>query len=179
MQRQIVMRTSGPIATLFSPLIFLSGGTGMVTSALAGHENMPRKNELGAMHRRTSRAALLALLASLTLTTWPQQTPTDLTNESIEDLMNIQVTSVSKTEQNLSQAASAVFVITPDDIRRSGAINIPDLLRMVPGLDVARINANTWAVSARGFNARYSNELLVLMDGRTTRQLLGVSTGMF
>jgi iron complex outermembrane recepter protein len=127
---------------------------------------MPRKNELaGGVRRHTAPA--VALLASLTLTAWPQQKPTDLTNESIEDLMNIQVTSVSKTEQNLSQAASAVFVITPGDIRRSGAINIPDLLRMVPGLDVARVNANTWAVSARGFNARFSNELLVLMDGRT------------
>ena len=144
------------------------GGTGPVTSAFAGHENMPRKNEpAGAVRRRTAPAALLALLASLTLTAWPQQKPTDLTNESIEDLMNIQVTSVSKTGQKLSQAASAVFVITPDAIRRSDATNIPDLLRMVPGLDVARINANTWAVSARGFNARFSNELLVLMDGRT------------
>jgi iron complex outermembrane receptor protein len=129
---------------------------------------MPRKNEpAGAVRRRTARAALLALLASLTPTAWPQQKPTDLTNESIEDLMNIQVTSVSKTEQKLSRAASAIFVITPDDIRRSDATNIPDLLRMVPGLDVARINANTWAVSARGFNARFGNELLVLMDGRT------------
>jgi iron complex outermembrane recepter protein len=60
-----------------------------------------------------------------------------------------------------------VFVITADAIRRSGATNIPDLLRMVPGVDVARINANTWAVSVRGFNARFSSELLVLMDGRT------------
>jgi iron complex outermembrane receptor protein len=133
-----------------------------------GHENMARKSGLaGAVLRRTARAALLALLASLMLTAWPQQKSTDLTNESIEDLMNIQVTSVSKTEQNLSQAASAVFVITPDDIRHSDATNIPELLRMVPGLDVARINANTWAVSTRGFNARFSSELLVLMDGRT------------
>jgi iron complex outermembrane recepter protein len=81
--------------------------------------------------------------------------------------MTVQVTSVSKTEQSLSQAASAVFVITPDAIRRSGAKNISDLLRMVPGMDVARINANTWAVNVRGFNARFSNELLALIDGRT------------
>jgi iron complex outermembrane receptor protein len=128
---------------------------------------MPRKNEIAGAVRRRTAPTHLVLLASLTLTAWPQQKATDLTNESIEDLMNIQVTSVSKTEQKLSQAASAVFVITPDDIRRSDATNIPDLLRMVPGLDVARINANTWAVSARGFNARFSNELLVLMDGRT------------
>jgi iron complex outermembrane recepter protein len=113
------------------------------------------------------RTALLIILASLTFPASPQQKQADLTGLSIEDLMTIQVTSVSKTEQSLSQAASAVFVITPDAIRRSGAKNIPDLLRMVPGIDVARINANTWAVSVRGFNARFSNELLVLMDGRT------------
>jgi iron complex outermembrane receptor protein len=81
--------------------------------------------------------------------------------------MNIQVTSVSKTQQALSQAASAIFVITPEDILRSGAANIPDLLRMVPGIDVAQINANTWAVTSRGFNGRFSNALLVLVDGRT------------
>jgi iron complex outermembrane recepter protein len=113
------------------------------------------------------RAVLLALVASFTLAASAQQKQKDLTNLSIEDLMNFRVTSVSKTEQVLSQAASAIFVITPEAIRRSGANNIPDLLRMVPGLDVARINANTWAISARGFNARLSNELLVLMDGRT------------
>ena len=80
--------------------------------------------------------------------------------------MNIQVTSVSKTEQTLSNTASAVFVISQEDIRRSGATNIPDLLRMVPGMDVAQINSNTWAITARGFNARFGNELLVLVDGR-------------
>jgi iron complex outermembrane recepter protein len=119
------------------------------------------------VRRRTSRAVLLVLLASLPLTAWPGQKPADLANESIEDLMNIRVTSVSKTVQTLSRAASAVFVITPDAIRRSGATNIPDLLRMVPGVDVARINAHTWAVTVRGFNGRFSNELLVLMDGRS------------
>jgi iron complex outermembrane receptor protein len=113
------------------------------------------------------RAVLLSLVVSLASPAWTEQKQKDLTNLSIEDLMNFQVTSVSKKEESLSQAASAIFVITPEAIRHSGANNIPDLLRMVPGLDVARINANTWAVSARGFNARYSSELLVLMDGRT------------
>ena len=90
----------------------------------------------------------------------------DLSLVPIEDLMNIEVTSVSKKEQKMSQAAAAIFVITPEDIRRSGAKNIPDLLRMVPGMDVSQINANTWAVSARGFNDQFSNKLLVLIDGR-------------
>ena len=90
----------------------------------------------------------------------------DLTDRSLEDLMNIQVTSVSKTVQTLSRTASAIFVINGEDIRRSGATNIPDLLRMVPGVDVAQIGANTWAISARGLNGRFSNKLLVLVDGR-------------
>ena len=85
---------------------------------------------------------------------------------SIDDLMNVHVTSVSKEEQKMSHVAAAVFVIGQEDIRRSGATNIPDLLRMVPGLDVAQINANTWAISARGFNSQFANKLLVLVDGR-------------
>ncbi len=106
--------------------------------------------------------------ALLTLSGLPPlsaQTP-DLTQKSLEDLMNIQVTSVSKREQTTSQAAAAVFVISREDIRRSGALNIPDLLRMVPGLDVAQIDASKWAISARGFNGQYSDLLLVMVDGR-------------
>ena len=67
----------------------------------------------------------------------------DLTQVSIENLMEMEVTSVSKKEQKLSQVAAAIFVITQEEIRHSGATNIPDVLRMVPGLDVAQINANT------------------------------------
>jgi iron complex outermembrane receptor protein len=97
----------------------------------------------------------------------PRASPqNDLTQVSIENLMNMEVTSVSKKEQKLSQVAAAIFVITQEDIRSSGALNIPDLLRMVPGLDVAQINANTWAISSRGFNLQFANKLLVLIDGR-------------
>ncbi len=91
----------------------------------------------------------------------------DLTQANLEDLMNIRVTSVSKRAQSLSRTAAAVFVISQEDIRRSGATNIPDLLRMAPGVDVQQIDANAWAISVRGFNARYSNKVLVLIDGRT------------
>jgi len=98
---------------------------------------------------------------------FPQQKTDDLTSQSIQDLMNLEVTSVSKTEEKLSRTAAAVFVITPEDIRRSGATNIPDLLRMVPGMDVAQIDANTWAISARGFNEEFSDKLLVMVDGRS------------
>jgi len=91
----------------------------------------------------------------------------DVTTMSMEDLMNMQVTSVSKRSQKLADAAAAVFVITQDDIRRSGAANIPEALRMVPGLQVARIDENKWAIASRGFNGRFDNKLLVLIDGRS------------
>jgi iron complex outermembrane receptor protein len=106
-----------------------------------------------------------------------QSSPSDLTQVSIENLMNLEVTSVSKKEQKLSQVAAAIFVITAEDVRRSGATNIPDLLRMVPGMNVAQINSNTWAISARGFNRQFANKLLVLIDGRAVYTLMhqGVS----
>ncbi|GFO66468.1 TonB-dependent receptor [Geomonas limicola] len=85
----------------------------------------------------------------------------------LEDLMNLTVTSVARKSQRLSDAAAAVFVITQEDIRRSGVTNIADALRMVPGLDVARIDANKWAVSSRGSNGRFASKMLVLFDGRT------------
>ncbi len=90
----------------------------------------------------------------------------DLTQLSLEELMDLEVTSVSKKKQKLSGAAAAIFVITQEDIRRSGVTSIPEALRMVPGLQVARLDSNKWAVSARGFNSRFSNKMLVLIDGR-------------
>jgi len=120
---------------------------------------------------------LNGLLAAL-LSLWPcqvvgqssqgsQAPPGDLTSVSIENLMNMEVTSVSKKEQKLSKVAAAIFVITQENIQRSGATNIPDVLRMVPGLDVAQISANTWAISARGLNEQFNNKLLVMIDGRS------------
>ena len=83
------------------------------------------------------------------------------------ELSNIEVTSVSKKAEKASEAAAAVFVITQEDIRRSGATTIPDVLRMVPGVDVAQSGSHDWNVSVRGFNGTYANKLLVLIDGRT------------
>ena len=81
--------------------------------------------------------------------------------------MNTEVTSVSRKQQKISKVAAAIYVITQDDIRRSGATTIPDLLRMVPGLDVAQVDANSWAISSRGFNDQIADKLLVLIDGRS------------
>jgi len=91
----------------------------------------------------------------------------DMTEMDIEALMNVEVTTVSKTPQRLSDSAAAVFVITAEDIRRSGVTTIPDALRMVPGLQVGRVDANKWAVTSRGFNGVFANKLLVLIDGRS------------
>ena len=109
-----------------------------------------------------------ALLATL-IGTAPAaaQTTADLTRISVEDLMRLEVTSVSKKERPLATSPAAVFVLTQDDIRRSGLTSLPELLRLVPGLHVARIDGSKWAVTARGFQGRFANKLLVLIDGRT------------
>ncbi|MDP9054881.1 MAG: TonB-dependent receptor [Acidobacteriota bacterium] len=91
----------------------------------------------------------------------------DLTQASLEDLMSIQVTSVSKKEQSMSRVGAAAFVLNSEDIVRSGATNIPDLLRLVPGVNVAQIDSHTWAITVRGFNDLYANKVLVLIDGRS------------
>ncbi len=91
----------------------------------------------------------------------------ELMSLSLEDLMNVEFYSASKKLENLSGAAAAVFVITQDDIRRTGVTSIPEALRMVPGLQVARADLHQWAISARGFNSVVADKLLVLIDGRT------------
>jgi iron complex outermembrane recepter protein len=110
---------------------------------------------------------LLATSIPVRAFTLVQNPKTDFTSLSLEELINIEVTSVSKKAQKLSDTPAAIYVITQEDLKRSGAQNIPDALRMVPGLQVARINSNKWAISARGFNDLYSNKLLVLIDGRS------------
>lgn len=86
---------------------------------------------------------------------------------SLEELMDIQVTSVSKRVENLEDVASAIQVITQDDIRNSGAKTLPEALRLASNLQVAQVNASQWAISARGFDNVLANKLLVLIDGRT------------
>ena len=90
----------------------------------------------------------------------------DLADLSLEELGNVVVTSVSRRQERLADAPASVFVITREDIRRSGATSLPEALRLAPNLQVARVDANQYAISARGFNARLANKLLVLIDGR-------------
>lgn len=91
----------------------------------------------------------------------------DLLDLGFEDLLEVTVISASKTPTRLMETAAAVSVITREDIERSGACSVPEVLRTVPGLHVAQIDANRWAVTVRGFNGQTANKLLVMIDGRS------------
>ena len=131
------------------------------------------------MARETSRArgraarlahpvcALAAALACDATTAATHLAASQLADLSLEQLANIVVTSVSRREQRVSDAAAPVYVITGDDIRRSGVRTLPEALRLAPNLQVARADANQYAVTARGFGNVLANKLLVMIDGRT------------
>jgi iron complex outermembrane recepter protein len=91
----------------------------------------------------------------------------DLKQLSIEELAQLDVTTVSRRVERLSQAAAAISVIRQEDLRRAGVVSLPEAMRLADGLDVARSSAQAWSISARGFNIGTANKLLVLMDGRT------------
>src|SRR5579863_8091316 len=118
-----------------------------------------------------ARAAAIALpigiLALLSSGCANAQSVEDLQRLSIDDLANVQVYSVSKSSQALSDAPAAIYVITHDEIIRSGATNLADILRLAPNLQVAQMSADSWAITARGFNGNAADKLLVLIDGRS------------
>jgi iron complex outermembrane receptor protein len=106
-------------------------------------------------------AALVGLPTKAAAQTSP---PADL---SLEDLLKADVVTAARKSQAQQDVAAAVFVVTREDIERSGATSLPEALRLVPGVQVARLASGRWAVSVRGFNSRFANKLLVLMDGRS------------
>ena len=114
-----------------------------------------------------------ALLVLLTSISWAVERPVtrqgflDPTQISLEDLLKIEVISITKRPESRAEVAAAVYVITQDDIRRSGVTSLPEALRLAPGVQVARIDANKWAIGVRGFASRLSRSLLVLIDGRS------------
>ena len=111
--------------------------------------------------------ALLAASCLPALPAWAQSSG-DLANLSIEQLADVQITSVSRRPESLNQAPAAVYVITAEDIRRSGYGSLPEVLRLAPNLEVAKMNGFAYTVTARGFNSPESaNKLLVLIDGRS------------
>ena len=94
------------------------------------------------------------------------RSPAELKKLSLDELVDVQITSAARRPEPLSQAANAIEVVTADDIMRAGVTNIPDALRLVTEMQVAQIDGHTWAISARGFNISTANKMQVLMDGR-------------
>ncbi len=131
---------------------------------MGGIVKVDRKEE-----RVNAARACIATIAALTAFAANAQTgkPSDLADLSLEELANLEVTSVSRRAERLSDAPASIFVITGDDIRRSGATSLPEALRLAPNLEVARVDSRQYAISARGFNNTIANKLLVLIDGRT------------
>jgi iron complex outermembrane receptor protein len=131
------MRSSSLPGTLAAALLALAGGTGVAWAQAAG---------ASASTQPPSR---------------------DLTTLSLEELANVEITSVSRRPERLGDAPASVYVITSDDIRRAGARTLAEALRLAPNLLVARLDTGQYAISARGFNSLVANKLLVLVDGRT------------
>jgi iron complex outermembrane receptor protein len=96
-----------------------------------------------------------------------QSSPDDLKQLSLEQLGAVEVTTASKEPEEVWKTPAAIYVLTQEDIRRSGATNVPDLLRLVPGVEVAQIDSDHWAVGIRGFGSEFSKSVLVLIDGRS------------
>src|SRR2546422_1400065 len=95
------------------------------------------------------------------------RSPSELKKLELEELVDVEITSASRRPEPLSQAASAIDVVTADEIERSGVTNFPDALRLATEMQVAQIDGHTWAISARGFNVSAANKLQVVMDGRS------------
>lgn len=122
-------------------------------------------------------ATLMRALFVVTLVAWTMhssvravsavEAPQDLKKLSLEELFDLEVTTVSQKPESLSKAAAAIHVVTQDDLRRSGALSIPEALRAIPGVEVAQVDTRQYAITARGFNGTVANKLLVLIDGRS------------
>lgn len=119
------------------------------------------------MIKRPEYAILSLALCSILLSQSSLGDSKRLDQLTIEQLLDVEITSASRKQQKLSHSATAVYVISAEDLRRTGVTNIADALKMAPGIHVARIDANKWAVTSRGFNGRFANKLLALMDGRS------------
>ena len=120
-----------------------------------------------AINKLLGQGLLLGWLALSPLTVVAEDSLAQLKNFSLAELANLEVSIASKTPRKASQVAAAITVLTAEDIRNSLATTIPDILRLVPGLQVARIDAHNWVVSSRGFGDRTTNKLLVMIDGRS------------
>jgi len=131
---------------------------------------------------RRSALFFFALLLALSAPAVRAGRPADAQDQgslkkmSLEQLGNLEVTTASKSPEQIWKTPAAIYVITQDDIRRSGAVSIPDVLRLAPGVEVARIDSNKWSVGIRGFGSRLARSVLVLIDGRNVYNTLEAGT---
>jgi len=125
-------------------------------------ENSTGKQVVGRIFFRTVKLLILAVFLSPALSH-----ASDLELLSLDELLDLEVTSVTKVPEKATDTPAAIYVITQEDLRRNSIQTIPEALRMVPGMHVYQIDANKWAVSARGFSSRFANKMLVMIDGRT------------
>jgi iron complex outermembrane recepter protein len=151
-------------------------GTPLVTHTTTRLMTRTTTNEGGAFHMphrpQSGRLCMAGALAALSAVLSPGAAAFDqqlkqLKAMSLEELADLQVSIISKRPERLADSAAAVYVITAEDIRRSGYTSIPELLRLVPGFNVARIDTAEWAITSRGFNGLFANKLLVMIDGRS------------
>src|SRR5258708_6784167 len=133
------------------------------------HRKLPQRISCTRLMAANFLAFLLSLLAPAH-NSWASTAPNnndDLKQLSLEQLANVEVTITSKEPVTIARTPAAIYVLTSEDIRRSGATSIPESLRLVPGVEVARIDSNKWSLGVRGFTGRLSRSVLVLIDGRS------------
>src|SRR5467141_2555911 len=148
----------------------------LVLASLSGLRQSASKFSRTSLLRRIVAANAITLLISLVGPAqqgWAQAAqsnqnpPENLKQLSLEQLGNVEVTTASKEPEQVWRTPAAIYVITQEDIRRSGATSIPEVLRLVPGVEVARIDSSKWSIGVRGFGSRLSRSVLVLIDGRS------------
>ena len=150
--------------------------SGSFTPGRPGHRSNSYRPHARSIRWAVTALAFLILLVGAAQLSWAQgaqgaqgdQNPSvNLKQLSLEQLGNVEVTTASKEPEEVWKTAAAIYVITQDDIRRSGATSLPELLRLVPGVEVARIDSDHWSVGIRGFGSEFSKSVLVLIDGRS------------
>jgi iron complex outermembrane receptor protein len=133
---------------------------------------MNKSSHLAASRIRLQSLSCCLLVGGLASASWADRTEdlkqnVPLKHMSLAELGNVEVTTTSKEPEEVWKTPAAIYVITQEDIRRSGATNLPDVLRLAPGVEVGQIDSDHWSVSIRGFGAEIANKLLVLIDGRS------------
>src|SRR6266404_3453351 len=173
------LKTSKILYFTRSARVLMGHASSSFFAALKGQTTLGARSIHAVTSWRRSLAAagtvclVLFLFLSIDQPSWenepqtPQETGGTIKRLSLEQLGNVEVTTASKEPEQVWRTPAAIYVITQEDIRCSGATSIPEILRLAPGVEVARIDSDHWAVGIRGFGGQFSKSLLVLIDGRS------------